>query len=400
MDKITVGETVKYFTKLTKLLKNFKCGIYFQLFRFLPINKNKIVIMRHCGKGFGCHVKYIALKLLEEHINCELVWIVNNINYEFPTGIRKVKNTDWNRIYELATAAVWIDNTIKHRGTFKRKEQFYINTTHGIGVSLKKFSLDSLQSSSNAGVKNIIRDGKIADVYLSGSKFISQVYKSAYKLKGTIVETGSPRVDILIQSDRNKRKCIKKRLGFNLEDKIVLYAPTFRQTREYTLRRGINIYDLDQKIVKDSLKKKMGGEWKILYRFHPKIDDILTCDADLNVSQYDDMQELLLISDVLITDYSSVMFEASFIKIPVFLYASDLEHYNCVEREFYFEIDKLPFSLAEDNQQLDYNINKFDKEAYLKALSDFMKPLGLCEEGNACEKVVDIIVQRFKDNIF
>lgn len=108
----------------------------------------------------------------------------------------------------------------------------------------------------------------------------------------------------------------------------------------------------------------------------------------INASEYDDIQELMVASDVLITDYSNVMFEFSYQKKPCFLYAPDFEEY-LQDRELYFEYNTLPYPIAFDNQQLINNIENFNNDKYEHKVSELLESINITEKGNASKVTVD-----------
>ena len=104
--------------------KALRVNMLYHLMRIFPVKKNKVVFTAFEGDGgYCCNPRYIAEELLKRKKNYEIVWLVNNMNRQFPEGIRKVKNTFLNRVYHLTTAKVWVDNSRKAYGTSKRKKQ-------------------------------------------------------------------------------------------------------------------------------------------------------------------------------------------------------------------------------------------------------------------------------------
>ena len=388
--------TIKRLKRILKRsLVNAKCAMYYRIFGLLPIKKNKIVFRRHNGLAFGDHEKYIALKLIELGADCDMVWLVNDMDAEFPKEIRKVKNTDLHRIYELATAGVWLENCAKHRGTRKRKGQFYINTTHGVGISMKKFCLDD-RAEGKLSRKNLIHDGEIADVVLSGGKFITEVYKTAFRIKGQVLETGSARVDILLNHTPDDVIKVKDKLGIEKDCRLVLYAPTFRRKGN----EDFHCYNLDKAALLNALEQKFGGKWMLLVRLHPHekkaMDTDTFPDNVLDVSDYDDIQELLIVSDVLVTDYSSVMFDFSFMKRPIFLFVNDLKEYLEQERDLYIRPDELPFSMAATDEELHKNIYAYEEQQYKEEVERFHQKCGTVEDGKASERVARLIMEKIQ----
>ena len=181
---------------------------------------------------------------------------------------------------------------------------------------------------------------------------------------------------------------IKKKYSIDLDSKIALYAPTYRD--DYKIEH----YDMDYKKLRESLEKRFGGKWTILIRFHYKVfreldTDKLTKNA-VNVSDYPDMQEILSITDVGITDYSSWMCDYVLTRKPGFIYASDLDEYDN-ERGFYYSLHTTPFKVCENTSELCKAIEKFDDKVYQKGVDKFLKDRGCYEKGTACESIIKLI---------
>ena len=382
-----------------KLKGKAKKHIYFSLFRQLPIQRNKIVIVRKDGIGYGCHLKYITQKIIEKKLPYELVWLVNDTKEEFPPEIKKVKNTFFNKVYELSTARLWLDEGLKTPEYCKRKGQYYINTTHGVGVSLKRFGLDAPKTISETMKMNCVHNAGNADLFLSGSKFISNVYKSAFLYDGEVMECGSPRLDIFFTENEEQKKSIKDKYHIPHDAKILMFAPTFRKDLVAVgmkPNKDAAVYNyIDTEKIKCALEQKFGGEWYILFRLHPIMQSVgrkLTHSGTVvDVSEHPDPQELLLITDILLTDYSSIMFDACLVKKVVLLFMPDKDEYIKNERDFYFKLDELPFPVALTNDELCENILSYHYETYEMKRNAFLQPLGIIEDGHASERVVEKI---------
>lgn len=231
--------------------------------------------------------------------------------------------------------------------------------------------------------KNVIHDGEIVDVVLSGGKFTTEVYKTAFRIKGKVWESGSARVDILLNHTRDEVVEIKRKLGIKNDNKLVLYVPTFRKFGN----EKVQCYNLDMMSVLNCLEQKYEGNWKMLVHLHPLEKRIVDTtgfeDKILDVTNYEDVQGLLIISDVLITDYSSIMFDFSYMKRPIFLYINDIKEYLEKERDLFFKPEELPFPLAETNEELHDNILDFDEPQYRKNVERFHDKCGVMEDGKA-----------------
>lgn len=354
--------------------------------RVFPIKRNKIVVDNFNGKGYGENPKYVVNTLLKQDKEYDIVWIVEDTeNCELPNGIRKVKLHSVQYFYELVTAKVWIDNVRKPVYTIKRKSQCYIQLWHG-EVALKKIEADVQSELTKKYVQAAKNDSKITDIILSSSRTFSKLVRRAFWYNGRIYESGAPRNDIFFEENKERIENIKEALGIAQDKKVILYAPTFRKDKKMNKL-------LEPKIV-DICKERFGGEWVCLLRLHPNVistmEHISNIDTMFNVSKYPDIQELLLVADVLVTDYSSTMFNFSLTKKPVFLYAYDLEEYR-KDRNFYYEIEELPYPLACDDEELYGTIREFDEVSYQENIQKFIDEIELLEDGRAGERVVKLI---------
>lgn len=360
------------------------------LFRVFPIEKNKIVICNFSGRGYGDNGKYIVEEILKENKGYDVVWLLKkefSENSGLPINIRTVKYGSIKSIYELTTARLWIDNCRSKFFLLKRKSQFYIQTWHG-GLGLKKIEADAIHSLGNRYIKYAKRDSALADIFISNSQHLSDIYKRAFWYSGNILECGYPKNDILFSDKTIYRENVRAEYNLKENTKILLYAPTFKNHFDK------KSYNIEVSKILDNLNKKDGDDWVFMARLHPNIDgDVFSSifpKSVINATLFPDMQELVLGIDTLITDYSSCMFDSAIAKIPTFIYASDIKSYMD-ERGFYFPLDELPFSLAENTQQLISNMSSFSSENYLSDLSCFNKRVGLQDKGDASIRVLKLI---------
>lgn len=362
----------------------------FRLFGLFPIHSNRVVI---CNVwGFGDNAKYVTEELAGRNLkNMEIIFITNHPEAAgAPKGVRVYKSNSIGAVYALSTARVWLDNNRKEPYIKKRKGQYYIQTWHG-GIALKKIEKDYEEHLGRDYVKNAKRDSAMTDLYISNSDFCTEMYRRSFWYKGAILECGSPRNDILIHPDRNIGDRVRKALSIGRETKIALYAPTYREGKNNT-----SAYILDYEKLLMALHSKFGGDWIIAVRLHPLVsaqsDGLSYGKKVINATHYRDIYELMSESDVLITDYSNIMFEFSFTGKPVFLYASDMEEYER-DRGFYFEYTSLPYYKSKNMKELLEGIESFHKQSYEEDVQNFFDSLVLYESGQASKAVADRIVQ-------
>ncbi len=386
-------------------------SIPFYICRILPITKNKIVFCCIEGTtGYSCNPKYIAEEIIRQNNTnsertFELVWLVNDISKSFPAEIKAVKNTLWNRAYQLSTAKYWIDNSRKQLECRKRKRQIYIQTWHA-KLGFKPTCLDRGASFSKIAYLVSKHDSDMVDYWLSNSDWYDKTLKTGSLYEGKVLRTGTPRCDILVKAkndkeykDSAKRKiCKNYSMDYeNIDDvHFLMYAPTFRggsQGVDRKLKEERHFPNFE--ILKSSLERKFGGTWYIFLRLHPQLvarglDNVSEKDI-VDISKIDDMYEILAACDAFMTDYSSAAFDAMIMEIPIFLYCDDYEEYEEERGKLLWNMKELPFVFAENNSELISKVERFEKEYYLKALTRFNKETVIEECGNASEEVRKII---------
>ncbi|EOU1115908.1 CDP-glycerol glycerophosphotransferase family protein [Clostridium perfringens] len=357
-----------------------------RFFCFFPIKNNKIFLYSYYGSQYGCNPKYISEYLIKNHTNkYDIVWAFNDLESKKDIqGIRKVKIMSLKYFYELCTSKVIITNFRTTEIFRKRRGQYYIQTWHS-SLRLKQIEKDAEDKLQLQYIKMAKEDSKKIDLLLSGCKLSTNIFKRAFWYDGEIFEYGTPRNDILIKNKNELNNIIKEKLNIGSNKKIILYAPTFRKNND------LSIYNISYSKIIYKLKEKFGGDWIFLVKLHPhlilKSKDLVWGDEILDVTAYDDIQELLSISDILISDYSSLIFDFALTKKPCFLYVPDIDQYIKNDRNLYFNIDELPFIKTKNNEELEYEIYNFNNEDYKVKLGSFSNKIGNFELGICCEKL-------------
>lgn len=362
--------------------------VLFYIFRIFKIKNNKVVVVNFNGRGYGDSPKYIIEKLLDK--NLDIVWSTNCICNEIPSQIRQVKFQTIKWIYEMATARVWINNCRFPYYVRKRKNQFYIQTWHG-GIALKKIEYDAISSLTNEYIKRMVNDTNMTDLMISNGKMCDELYRRAFKYNGSILQVGSPRNDELINN--KKALCTKARQKLNIssKEKILLYSPTYRDDYEN------KPYDIDFDKLRKLLESKYHCKWHIIIKLHPNINDptkyVSNINKYINGQNYSDIQELICASDLLITDYSSTMFEAMIANIPVILYANDIGKY-CGDRGLNININSLPFPICQTNNELQKYIDTKKINDIIIGYDYYESTIGLVETGKASDIISKLILEK------
>lgn len=357
--------------------------------------------------GYGCSPKYIADEILKRKAqgknNLEIFWLLEDMDKELPKEIRKVKSNLWTRAYHLSTAHFWIANSRTFYGTKKRKGTVYFQTWHG-SVSLKPIGKYRGKKLSRMAYLVSRYDSKLINYALSGNRWCTNMWPDGLIYDGEIVETGTPRCDILFSGIEEKHIALRKEYGVPMEAKILLYAPTFRSGCQSTVRNvEAEAVSLDFGRLLKALKKRFGGEWYIFLRLHPQLavkmqrmPVIEENDRLIDVSQRPDMNEIIAASDAMITDYSTAIFEGFLTRIPGFIYADDLDDYIADRGSLMFRMDEIPFQTACNNEELVENILSFDQDSYEEKVREFVEKVGILEDGHASRRVVELIEKVLK----
>ena len=355
------------------------------------------------GKGgYGCSPRYIAEELLKRNrdgrTRYKIYWLVADPGKRFPAGITAVRDTALRRAYHMTTARIWVANTRTFYGTRKRKQTTYYQTWHGT-VSLKPIGKYRGEKLSRMAYLVSRADSRLMDAALSGSKWCTETWRDGLIYDGPIIETGTPRCDVFFKDNSARRLAARRRSGLADDAKILVYAPTFRGGSQGTVR---SVYQeevtLDFKRLIAALEERFGGSWYVFLRLHPQLaaTNRLMHLAEKNgrlmdVSALPDLNAILAVSDAMITDYSTAIFEAFLSGMPCFIYADDLAAYVADRGALMFEPEEIPFSVAEHNDALVENIRQFDAESYRKRCADFIRKTGILEDGGAAGRVADLI---------
>lgn len=356
----------------------------------LPVKKNKIVVSSYYGRGYSDSPKAIVDELLKSDRSLDIVWLTDDIT-SLPNGVRGVPYNSIRRMLELSSAKIWIDNCRKG-AKYKKTSQYYMQVWHGF--ALKQIEKDVIDKLPDANYEQYAkRDSSQIDVIVSNSSHMTKVYKNSFWYQGDIQQFGSPRNDVFFKSNTDLRRKVRTALNIDENTNIVLYAPTFR------VSQSLEPYQMDTNAICKSLSHRFGGLWVFVTRLHPNIAKLasqLDYKDSVDATEYDDIQELLVASDVLISDYSSVLFDFMLTKKPCFMYATDIEDYRN-DRNFYISLDEMPFPISVDNTSFCKAIENFDETSYNDSIKSFKNNYGFNEDGNASKRCAEWIFNRMED---
>lgn len=364
-----------------------------RLLCIFPIKRDRLLFESYKGKSYSCNPKYICEFLLKNYSGLyEIVWVLESPDrVALPKGITTVKKRSFANFFYHMTAKVIIANMADDVYIPKRKNQIFINTWHG-GGAYKKVGLSFDKTHSK------LRDwqGKIVQqetsYYVSSSTLFTKYnIKEGYRYEGEVVTSGMPRNDLFF--DTQKMKSIKNKVInlFGLSEKlVVLYAPTFRGIQHFGKAASMEFVFPFREII--NTFHEQGKNLLILNRSHHSVSDDIKTDMDsvIDVTDYPDMQELLVAADILITDYSSSIWDFSLTGKPCILYVPDKDEYLS-DRGTYTPMDVWPGLMAATKDELiqllldpDYELCKQKADASLKYFNSY-------ENGNATKSICNLI---------
>lgn len=377
----------------------------------IQVDNNVIAFYTHTGGTYGCNPKYIVEEILKRKLPYKILWMCHDkkiyLENDIPKDISVLYYKNFNDLKKFSSAKVYISNerldNLIVKGWQKKKLQKYIQTWHG-SLGIKKFGKSVETCTYFENNKNKFeyfdKDGEFIDYLLVNSDYYEPIFKNEWGENKVILKIGTPRNDLFFYSDEKKyeiRKKVCKEFNISLDSNLVLYAPTFRPDNR------LDCYKLDTENLLSELNKKYSKDWIFLTRLHPKMRELSKELFDyssniVDVSNYSDIQELLVASDMMITDYSSCVFDFMLSRKPAFIFATDIQKYN-TERGFYYPLETTPFPIAVNNKELLKNVENFNLNEYKLKIENFIKEKGCVENGTACKKVVDLIEEIMNEDI-
>lgn len=354
------------------------------------IDKDKIIMMTY-DSGYTCNPSYIIDEVVRRELPVDIVLVINARDDpivgrdRIPQEVRTVPRGTVEMFEELASAKIWIDNALNcvWHGIPKKPGQVYINTWHG-SMGIKRLGGD------NNWMEIAARCKDVTDYCVTNCTWEEEIFRSSFWPRTKFLQYGHPRNDMLINKEGQEeiRAAVMKEFKLDPSKKVLLYAPTFRDSKKKDYLK------IDLEAAVDAMEERFGGEWVVFARLHFKDQNaknrIRYNERIIDATQYEEMQRLLVVADAGITDYSSWAYDYILTRKPLFLFIPDIKSFD-QDRGFYYPIDKTPFPRAIKKQELKECILNFDEEDYLKKVDQFLEEKGCYEDGHAAERVVDKI---------
>ncbi|MFD0265530.1 CDP-glycerol glycerophosphotransferase family protein [Streptomyces sp. NPDC127106] len=364
--------------------------------RALPL-KDIVVYDTFQGQAAGDAPRAIHEELVRRGEKLDHIWLVRDGRAEVPPTARAVEYDSVEAWDALARARYYVLNDSVARRFQRRAGQVVVQTWHG--TPIKEIGHDFIHDyyTSPEVLDGLEHDSAQWSLLASPSSYATPLLKRALGYKGEVIESGSPRTDALVRPDAERIAEVKRRLGLPEGKKVVLYMPTFRENRE-SFSGG---YKLDLHIDLDAARETLGEDHVLLIRGHHRVTeqlrDTVRDGFAVDVSRWPDATDLLLVADVLISDYCSALFDFAVTDKPILLFTYDLEHYRSTLRGFNFDLEaKAPGPMLADSASLIEAVRNADAlcEEYKEARAAFRAEFCDLDDGHATERVVDRMLEK------
>lgn len=381
------------------LLKNVFTKAYKWAFsvasKLLPVDQKLVMFESFLGKQYSCNPRAIYEYMQNQHPEYKMYWSVDKrytAVFE-DAGIPFVKRFSIPWLFKMTRARFWVINSRLPLWIPKPKHTTYLQTWHG--TPLKKLAADMKEvhmpgTDTEQYKRNFHEESSKWDFLISPNAYSTEIFARAFNVESAkIIETGYPRNDILYNgNNRDTIDSLKKKLGIPLDKKVILYAPTWRDDEFYSKGK----YKFDVQLDLDKMREQLGQEYVILLRLHYLISENLDLSAytgfAYNFSNYEDISHLYLISDLILTDYSSVFFDYANLKRPMIFYVYDLDNYRDKLRGFYFDFEATaPGPLVKTTDEVITEIKALDSSE--TNFASFYDKFCSLEDGGAARRVVE-----------
>jgi len=353
-----------------------------RLLYIFPIKENQLIFNSYRGSQYACNPKYISEKLLQLYSGkFEIIWAFNEpekFDFLKKQGIKVIKFNSFKRFYYEATSKISINNVGSFSWLPLRKGQEHINTWHS-GLDLTSCGMNEPENDKLTRY-SIGLSAKETTLFLSANRLFSEYsLQIQFNYKGTLLECGLPRSDDLI--NRNLfylRNTIREKLQIAQDTIVIMYSPTWRYG-------GANAMPhMDYYMISQAMKKRFGENFVVLNRSHHLSSNTTYKGIEyvIDVTSYPNIEELVMISDIMISDYSSVMWDGALADIAIIQYTPDAEQYD-KERGFYVPIGKWCLPVAYSLMELCKIIQEINLDTCKSNSKNLLKTVGSLETGEA-----------------
>ncbi|MDY0404626.1 bifunctional glycosyltransferase family 2 protein/CDP-glycerol:glycerophosphate glycerophosphotransferase [Virgibacillus sp. 179-BFC.A HS] len=385
---------MRQFKQALKTKKKFYIYLYQRFFVKRKTNEKLVFFESFLGKNYSDSPKYIYEYMLKKHPDYTFVWSFNE-KKQILGNAKQVIRFSLRYFYYLAKAKYWVSNSRLPRYLNKPDGNIFLQTWHGTPLKHLVFDMDDVHSADPKYKAHFYEQSRRWDYLSSPNRYSSDIFRRAFKYDGDMLEFGYPRNDILYQKNTTEDiQQLKEKMGLPHDKKVILYAPTWRDDEFYS--RGKYKFTLQMDLHR--MQEELGRDYIIVLRMHYFIASVLDISEfegfAYDFSSYDDIAELYLVSDMLITDYSSVFFDYANLKRPIMFFMYDLEKYRDQLRGFYIDVEnEVPGPIVRTTEEIVASVKNLPEiaQAYQEKYDTFYERFCKWDDGNAAAKTVEAV---------
>lgn len=373
--------------------------VIYQLFYVtLKLDSELILFESNLGKNYSGNPKALYEEMVKQGLDNKYtcVWVLNNPHVKIKGNHKQIKKLRFKYLFYIAKAKYWIIDTRQPNFIKKKRGMFFVQTWHGTPLKKLGFDMTHLNMGGDQDIKKYQAQFKKSadtwDLLIAQNNYSREIFRSAFCYTHDILVSGYPRNDKLVNLTGRSIENTKVTLGLPLDKKIILYAPTWRDNQY--IRKGH--YSFNTGLDFNKLKASLSDEYIFIIKTHYLVADHLDLDTGegfiymFNHTQ--DITELYMVSDCLITDYSSVMFDFSVTKRPLIFYVDDYEEYRDDLRGFYFNLfDEAPGRVTRSTDEVIDALKVIDASIVDEKYRMFIDKYNTFDDGKSSERVIDYI---------
>ncbi|MFI6506670.1 CDP-glycerol glycerophosphotransferase family protein [Streptosporangium sp. NPDC050855] len=310
-----------------------KLRVYKGLISVLPPRRDLVLFESDVGAGYTGNPRYVYEELRRRGTPLRTVWSVSRNRRNFPPGTRLVRRMSWRHVWTMARAGYWVDSHGMPLAYPKPSGTRYLQTWHGQGIKSVGFDAPDLRADFDAPRAAWRAAVERWDALVSPSAEFERVFVPSNGYRGPLLRHGSPRCDVLVRGDPEAAERARERLEIPPGSRVLLYAPTYRD-RARGSGRSVRA-DLT------AMAEALAGEWTMVLRTHPverfRVPEHLRHFVR-PAGSYPEVNDLMLLSDALLTDYSSLMCDYAVTGRPMLFLIDDWDEYRHLERGVYHDL--------------------------------------------------------------
>lgn len=382
----------------SKRLKKWYKSAFAVVSLLIPANKKLAVFESYHGKQYSDSPRAIYEYMKENNPEYKLVWSVDraSVKYFAQKDVEYVRRFSIRWLWIMTRAKYWVNNVRFPLWIPKPKHTIYIQTWHGTPLKRLAMDMDAVHMPGTNTKKykaNFLRESSNWDYLVSPNAYSTEIFQRAFQFDRKMIESGYPRNDFLHNSNNEETiNNLKRKFNLPLDKKLILYAPTWRDNQFF--RKGKYKFNLELDLMR--MQEELGDSYIVIMRMHYLVAQNMDLSQfegfAYDFSHLEDIRELYLISDLLVTDYSSVFFDYANLRRPMIFFTYDIEDYRDNLRGFYFDFEeKAPGLLTKTTEELIEEIKNIERSNFKlsERFEEFYQKFCYLECGQSSKRVVD-----------